>query len=424
MSSHPRRTLLTRFRRKHTRVPRRKPVTRKRSAKQLESPKRTRPVVKRKTTKLLDDDEEPSRQTTARSDSAFIDAFEPVEVEQVALLSEQQRLERAVENISLVRTAEATFPAMVKFILDAIEMCNKGSLKRMVTNPELVYDVNGAYEEVSIFSAAHESELLVEAGERPSPLAPSLILNSPPCIRGRQCRGYTSRIRGFPDTRSGAVLMQWMTPAELKDHYSTGRIPSERRLCILCHRVYVFMLWMHFSLRQTAPSNMLISHIGNIVDKVGEYKRCYCIVPDAQAFFLGLVRPVVRPNFLALHAVPYSPKPSLWRIDQSEMIVPPPSPPPPPPPSVQVSSRDRPTSVSLPPKSQYGLLEDLVDDDEPAHVYNHEDTKTPGTASILSANNNASRTGTKTRNNRGRKQFGYKLASDDDAIKRDASFFD
>jgi len=170
-------------------------------------------------------------------------------------------------------------------------------------------------------SAAHESQLLVQAGAF---RLQDRSLQLPPCVHGDRCQGRLAAIPGmqFVPGGRGMVLCQRLTDMEWLKLLQDGvlhRVPP--RPCVLCYRraaaqVVVYaeanhaMLSVHVkpeALRYTAS-----------VNGPGAYDSRACLLPSQYPHAGVLHFPVVGSTILKLKVVRDAR--GNWRVDQSALL--------------------------------------------------------------------------------------------------------
>lgn len=132
--------------------------------------------------------------------------------------------------------------------------------------------------------SVHEARLLYQAGRRPSPMVNGLIIDSPPCALAakNQCVGQTQELQGLERFGGSVVLMAYMSPPELNNHYRTGWKPCDERLCVLCARFYVGHIFAVVQCEQIPlPRDVVVQTYRNKPpDTLGGYKKEYCWMPS------------------------------------------------------------------------------------------------------------------------------------------------
>lgn len=85
-----------------------------------------------------------------------------------------------------------------------------------------------------ICTANHESKLLMEPHDQPLP--DGKIAKMRPCICGDACLGFHESIRDRDMCGGGCALREMLFPDELQRFETTGKLPTQQKACVLCHR--------------------------------------------------------------------------------------------------------------------------------------------------------------------------------------------
>ncbi len=166
----------------------------------------------------------------------------------------------------------------------------------------------------------YESRLLVQAGERPSPIHPTTMIKSPACVAGDECVGISMQLHGLSESNPGRTLMSWMSEDELDRHERTGEVPTDVYPCLLCCR-YITQTALHefVTAKEAVDPVLIFQSFYNFVDVPGEYKRTCCHIPDPSQYN-GLMLPIAAFRHDLLFA--YFDSRGLMHVDQSAMRVP------------------------------------------------------------------------------------------------------
>ena len=200
---------------------------------------------------------------------------------------------------------------VIETTFEGLRLCmptNKGVVSSGVDLE--TYDRN-----LPLYTAQHETELLVQAGTRPMG---HLKVTLPPCSLLDSCVGKThaSLIQGMPP--GGFVLMCAMGPDQFKTLVESNRPPSVLLPCILCMRYMQGLLVENISTGETIlPMNVVIQTYKNEKDTESGYLAPLMHMPSADRWN-GLRQPVARflPSALTAYQDPLS---GLWRINQDPM---------------------------------------------------------------------------------------------------------
>ena len=166
-----------------------------------------------------------------------------------------------------------------------------------------------------------EAQLLVQAGPRCSPLNPEITINSPACRLDNGCVGLTGCLRGLNASQKGAILMSWMSPADLDHHLRTGEVRGDRYLCLLDARRLAQKAVLIFQThRESVRSDLLLQSFYNSVDTPGEYQSSVCIMPQTYGKWNGFRLPMAMFRHDLLRA--YFDAEGVMHVDQSLMQVP------------------------------------------------------------------------------------------------------
>jgi len=86
-------------------------------------------------------------------------------------------------------------------------------------------------------SARDDTHFMVQAGCRPSPVNPTLMIDSRPCVNGERCEGFRNFTQ-LADCPEGSFMpIGYISKEELAEHYRTGRWPeggAGNVPCIFC----------------------------------------------------------------------------------------------------------------------------------------------------------------------------------------------
>lgn len=220
-------------------------------------------------------------------------------------------LRRAASVPSVSSSTQTRAKHVIETTFEGLRLCmptNKGVVSSSVDLE--TYDRN-----LPLYSAQHETELLVQAGTRPMG---HLKVTLPPCSLLDSCVGKThaSLIQGMPP--GGFVLMCAMSPDQFKTLVESNRPPSVLLPCILCMRYMQGLLVENISTGETIlPFNVVIQTYKNEKDTESGYLAPLMHMPSADRWN-GLRQPVARflPSALTAYQDPLN---GLWRINQDPM---------------------------------------------------------------------------------------------------------
>jgi hypothetical protein len=181
--------------------------------------------------------------------------------------------------------------------VSAVERCSSLSfiVDSGLENVDAAKAVNAIrlrHAELPLYSVAHETELLQEAGTFKHPRNDSIVVY-PACTRGYLCVGKTEDLAGMPSSE-GVVLMQAMTPEELQHLMSSGVAPVEKGPCVLCTRWLICSaLIVSRSINTTVgAASPQILNAWRVVVGTGGYEARNCLMP-MQHFGVCITDPVV-----------------------------------------------------------------------------------------------------------------------------------
>jgi hypothetical protein len=226
-----------------------------------------------------------------------------------AAATELRRAASAPSNVSATRAKH-----VIETTFEGLRLCmptNKGVMSSSSAAADLeTYDRN-----LPLYTAQHETELLVQAGTRPMG---HLKVTLPPCSLLDSCVGKThaSLIQGMPP--GGFVLMCAMSPDQFKTLVESNRPPSVLLPCILCMRYMQGLLVENISTGETIlPMNVVIQTYKNEKDTESGYLAPLMHMPSSDPWN-GLRQPVARflPSALTAYQDPLN---GLWRINQDPM---------------------------------------------------------------------------------------------------------
>jgi hypothetical protein len=158
-----------------------------------------------------------------------------------------------------------------------------------------------------------EQQLLYFATERESPLRSGFKFKPRACLNGEKCIANASShlpLRYTVVLTDGSAyvveppesitftpgpLMQFYTPQQLHELYTTGVSPVENTYCLRCMR-YVFCdlaLYAQGTAESWGPSSVIQSFANTIGGQTG-YARDVCLMPSTNGVYNGLVQPLVQ----------------------------------------------------------------------------------------------------------------------------------
>lgn len=171
-------------------------------------------------------------------------------------------------------------------------------------------------DDVPIFTADHESKLLTETYEYPLPNGKTAKML--PCANGSRCAGMHPGLEGH-DASGGVVLRGILTPEELSRFEQTGENPDERRLCVMCARLYISeaYFWCQENQDERVLHDVVLNWYVNPRDCAGGYKKEHMIPLSAYKEWNGMCGPIVCNSF---HKMRLTRRGHVWTVDQSELI--------------------------------------------------------------------------------------------------------
>lgn len=118
----------------------------------------------------------------------------------------------------------------------------------------------------------------------------------PPLGNERQCR-HVSECEGLKIKNAGHrafILVECLSPSELKTYEETGKLPLEVRSCIFCLRKEVLHLWTQIrSNSMGVAQDIILPGHWNFVDVEGEYRKEDTIL-TSRHIWEGILDPIVK----------------------------------------------------------------------------------------------------------------------------------
>lgn len=192
-------------------------------------------------------------------------------------------------------------------------------VKKFDHTPNL--DADAHLSHLRLSTPEHESRLMVQAGERPSPADPSLIIDSPPCINEKDCICLHWDFGPGTSEDTRFVMMSYLTPSEYESHIKRAEQPALRRPCILCMRYIVAECYFNTrcdNITFTHPRDAIVQMTYCRVDEIGGYKKECCLHPESKPYN-GLIAPT--PGFYANLLLTKKDRHGRFYVDQSRMVV-------------------------------------------------------------------------------------------------------
>ena len=172
------------------------------------------------------------------------------------------------------------------------------------------------------FDSSFDDLVLVEAGERPSPVNPQLKINTPPCIYGENCGVMTGCLKGFNETKGprGCVMGTDMTPEAYQLHVTKGVVP-DRTACLYCLRSLGQLMSFNVEAMGAGtdllPRTVIIQTFKNAVDVPGGYKKECCSHPCVKGWN-GLAYPIATSK-KSYYEAKINPKTGKYYLDQTPL---------------------------------------------------------------------------------------------------------
>jgi hypothetical protein len=194
-----------------------------------------------------------------------------------------------------------------------------------LSHSDLMSHLRGRRVVLPVFTAEFESQLLAEAGTHSVSMKSghTVEFSFPPCCRGADCVGMTSRLPGFCEAVPGVVLMAMMTPEEFQVFMETSVPPRVSRSCILCHRAHVssFILSLrpNYNRVNGVSSGFTCQLYRNLCDEPGGYYKVYTLHPNPTRYE-GIFDAIVSFTRRQLFAFRDASQGGRWVIDQSSMV--------------------------------------------------------------------------------------------------------
>jgi len=134
----------------------------------------------------------------------------------------------------------------------------------------------------------HEEEFLVE---------PQFEKGHRQCLYDDKCQGL--KICDGKDGKAGFVCREFYLPSEMVKIKETGKLPPDRRMCIMCRRFQIARALLSTRAdNRSVKKGMTLQDYFNFTEVDGEYNAESCICSDINTFE-GLLEPIVMHNLSA-----------------------------------------------------------------------------------------------------------------------------
>jgi len=112
-----------------------------------------------------------------------------------------------------------------------------------------------------------------------------------PCVFGGRCRA-----RHIPHSKGPIILREWLSPVEWRRYQSTGTLPSEQNLCIICLHYLVNKGWLrnknndHRAIESDSGLSQITQPHYYRINVPGQYRRS-CMIHTTPKYTEGIIRP-------------------------------------------------------------------------------------------------------------------------------------
>lgn len=166
------------------------------------------------------------------------------------------------------------------------------------------------FDDVALLHMAHDDAILRE------PWSNAEGVSTRACLVGDSCVGKHASLPGHEASGGGVVLTEFMTPKELAEFEGLGKLPLQRRTCLLCARYNIHAAYLYARKQRSFPANSLLNNFVNAAGE-GEYSAEYIIPSPDDKSWSGICGTVVGLHLNALRLVQCPSR--AWRVDQSAM---------------------------------------------------------------------------------------------------------
>lgn len=136
----------------------------------------------------------------------------------------------------------------------------------------------GVHVNIEVVTRKYEEQFLVEPTRKERR-----------CAMDSQCQGLC-----IPNTgNDGFILKEFLLPSEMKTLERTGKLPKERRLCLMCKRKEVAQMYINVRADGVGcRKDIVLQDYRNLVNVEGEY-HLHDTILSSESIYQGILDPIV-----------------------------------------------------------------------------------------------------------------------------------